>query len=79
VSRTEIVREFLAGLAGRPTPLGDDDSLVASGFLDSLKVAAFVAFLEERFAVTLDADDVTPENLDSIAAVEALLSRKGAS
>ena len=72
------LRDFLADLSHAGTPVGDDDSLLASKRLDSLKVAELIVFLENTFNVALDNDDLTPENLDSINAIARLLERKGA-
>src|SRR5690606_24739184 len=40
----------------------DDDSLLAKGVIDSLGVMEIVGFLEERFEMTVEQDDVTEQN-----------------
>jgi len=73
----QVIRDFLVNLAQKNTPIGDDDSLLATKLLDSLSIAELVVFLEDRFQISLDNDDLTPENLDSINAIVSLLAKKG--
>lgn len=54
----------------------DDASFRASGIIDSMGVAQLVAFLEEAFEIEIDDAELTPENLDSVAAAVALVERK---
>ncbi len=75
----QVIRDFLTTLAKRDTPFGDDDSLLVTKILDSLAIAELVVFLEEHYKVTLDGDDLTPENLDSINAIASFLEQKGIS
>lgn len=77
MSDKQAIRDFLTSLSQKSTPVGDDDSLMASRLLDSLKVAELIVFLEDTFKVTLDDDDLTPENLDSLNAIVRLVEQKG--
>jgi acyl carrier protein len=71
------VREFLTTLVGKDIPFADDDSLLATQLIDSLKVAELIVFLEGTYNVTFDGDDLTPENLDTVNAITSFLERKG--
>jgi acyl carrier protein len=73
------IREFLATLVGNGIQFGDDDSLLAAQLVDSLRVAELIVFLEDKYQVTFDNDDLTPENLDTVNAIAAFLERKGIS
>jgi acyl carrier protein len=75
----QVIRDFLTTLAKKDSRIGDDDSLLATKMLDSLAVAELVVFLEDRYKVNFDNDDLTPENLDSINAIASFLERKGIS
>lgn len=66
--------DLLSGAGGR---LRMDQSLIAGGLIDSLAVIDIVAFLEERFAVRFEAEDLTGENFDSIAAMARLVRARG--
>jgi acyl carrier protein len=73
------IREFLKTLVGKDIQFGDDDSLVTTQLIDSLKVAELIVFLESTYNLTIDNDDLTPQNLDSINAIAGFLERKGIS
>ena len=72
----QAIRGFLTTLANKNTQIGDDDSLLASKLLDSLKVAELVVFLEDYYHVNFDPDELVPENLDTVNAIATFLERK---
>jgi acyl carrier protein len=49
--------------------IGDDDSLLESGLVDSLGILEIVTFLETQLGLTLADDDVVVENFASINAI----------
>ena len=80
----ERIREFIVErfpLAKRRT-IGNDDSLLDGGVIDSLSVLEIVTFIETDLGVTLADDEMTSENFESISAladlVHARLSKEGA-
>ncbi len=72
---TEI-REFLAeihpDLAKTAAP---DQSLFDLGLLDSLGIVSMVTFLEDRFGVTFQYEDLTEDNLHSLGTIADLVLR----
>ena len=63
------VREFVTDnfLFGRTNVLLDgDDSLLEEGLIDSTGVLELVTFIEDRFDVTVEDEELVPDNLDSI-------------
>lgn len=60
----------------RERGLGDDDSLLESGALDSLGMLDLVTFIGETFGIELADDDLTPEHFDSVSSLSRLLSAK---
>ena len=58
------------------TNLGDSESLLEHGVMDSTGILELVAFLESEFSIQMSDADIVPENLDSIAAITAYLQRK---
>jgi acyl carrier protein len=56
--------------------LRNDDSLLASGIIDSLGVLDLVSFIESEFNVGVDDEDLTPENFQSIDRMTAFVERK---
>lgn len=71
--RSYLVESFLLGEEGE---LSSSDSLLESGVLDSTGVLELVAFLEERFGIVVDNEDLIPDNLDSISNIGAFVRRK---
>jgi acyl carrier protein len=69
-----ILREFLPGEV--PEALTDTTPLVTGGILDSLATLKLVGFLEERFAISLEAHEVDAEHLDTIGSIDDLVREK---
>ena len=68
-----IIENFLFGEANG---LKDETSFLEEGIIDSTGVLELVEFLEEQFSITVEDDELVPENLDSINNVAAYLERK---
>lgn len=64
---TDFIRQEI--LHGRTVALGPDDDLLNAGVIDSLGILRMVAFMEERFGVTVPDEDVVFENFQSIGAM----------
>jgi len=73
--RAFVVENFLFGDEG---DLRDDTSFMESGIIDSTGILNLIAFLEERFGVSVADDELVPENLDSLARVAQFVARKTA-
>jgi acyl carrier protein len=54
----------------------DDVSFLQEGIIDSLGVVELVAFVQTHFGVTVDQQEVTPDNFDSITKLSAFVRRK---
>lgn len=74
--RAYILENFLPGEDAKN--LKDDTELKESGILDSLSTLKLVTFLEERFGVEFEADDLEAGNLATIASIERLVESKKA-
>ena len=71
--RTFIVDNFLFGTADN---LEDDTSFLEEGIIDSTGVLELITFLEETYGITVEDEELIPENLDSINNVTTFLSTK---
>jgi acyl carrier protein len=73
----EEVRAFLLtvvmGEAGSRLP---DDVPLLSGILDSLSLMQLLDFLEHRYSITVDPEDLVDENFGSVASVAAFVEAK---
>lgn len=72
--RQFIVDNFLYGNDG--DDLGSDTSLLKRGVIDSTGVLELVAFVEERYGITVADDELVPDNLDSISRISDFITRK---
>ena len=72
------VRDFVASnfLYGQERSFGDDDSFLGEGIIDSTGVLQLVSFLEETYGITVEDEELRPDNLDSVNNVTAYLSQK---
>jgi acyl carrier protein len=52
------------------------DNLLTKGIVDSHGVMELVGFLEARYGISVDDADLTPENFESVASIEAFVGRK---
>jgi len=70
--RNFVVEHFLAGHAEK---LRDDGSLLGD-VIDSMGVLDLVAYLQDRFKITVEDEEVMPSNLDTINNLAAYVARK---
>ena len=71
--RAFILENFLFG---NDQSLNDDISFLDEGIIDSTGILELVSFLEEEFSISVEDEEIVPENLDSIKNVVAYLERK---
>jgi len=69
-----IVENFLFGDA--TVPLEEGDSLLQRGLIDSTGILEVISFIEGKFGISVDDDEVVPDNLDSIGAIAKYVMRK---
>ena len=71
------IRDFLVTnfLFQRSEALRDDEPLLGN-IIDSSGVVHFVMFLQEHFAITVEDDEVTTDNLDSLQKAASFVTRK---
>ena len=67
----EILSEICPGI-----DFETETALIDDGLIDSLDIVAVVTELMEAFDVELGVDDLTPENFNSVEAIEELIESK---
>lgn len=75
------LREFLTNSVlplARVEAFGDDESFLEKGILDSTGVLELVGHIEKEYSIRVEADEITPDNLDSLEKLVAFVSRKTA-
>lgn len=71
--RAFVIENYLFGEEGK---LGNDDSFLESGIIDSTGVLELVRFLEATFAIKVFDEELIPDNLDSINKIVGFLYAK---
>jgi acyl carrier protein len=69
-----IVDNFLFGQVGGG--IADDQSLLETGLIDSTGLLELVAFVEERYSISVGDRELVPENLDSLRNISQFVARK---
>jgi acyl carrier protein len=59
--------------------LGDDDSLLERGILDSMAIVKLIAFLEQRFGIAMTDEEFDPDHFETLHAIATLVEAKKAS
>ena len=81
IKTTEVeqdVRNFIQNdlSFGNDVAFSDEDSFLEQGLIDSTGILELVRFLEDRYQLTVEDDELTPENLDSIRRLGIFVVRK---
>ncbi|MBL8219329.1 MAG: acyl carrier protein [Bryobacterales bacterium] len=72
--RRFISDNYLYGQAG--FCLSEDTSFLESAILDSTGILELIGFIQNRFNIRLEDDEIIPDNLDSIRRLTCFLEQK---
>lgn len=74
----EQVRTFVTSnfYVADPAAIEDGASLLDLGIIDSTGVLEVISYVEENFGITVEDDELLPENLDSIERIANFIARK---
>ena len=75
------IREFVAEtflIGEEASAFGDEESFMQTGIIDSTGVLELTGFLEDTYGLTVESEEMTPANLDSIESLVNYISRKTA-
>ncbi len=72
--RQFVHENFLFGQTG--DSLKDDESFLDGGIIDSTGILELVAFLEQRYRITINDTELVPDNLDSVDKVSSFVQGK---
>jgi len=74
-----VIRQFLQDnflFSEQGTDVEDTTSFLESGVVDSTGMLEVIEFVEEKFGISVEDDELVPENLDSIDNLVRFLQRK---
>jgi len=74
---TDELIEFLRtkSLIDEVVLLNTTDSLTERGIIDSIGLIEFVDFIQDRYAIEIPGEYLTPENFDTIQGITNLISK----
>ena len=75
----EMIRTYIADnilFSDNGYPYADDLSFLENGVVDSMNVLELVVFVEDKFGLKVDDDDIVPGNFDSIKRLADFVRRK---
>jgi acyl carrier protein len=73
VVKAYIVENFLFGDDSR---IGPETDFLENGILDSTGVLELVGFLEEKFGIRVEDDELVPDNMNSLEKIDRYISKK---
>ena len=78
MSQINAVKEFIIEnfLFGEEAQLELETDFFDKGIIDSTGVIELVSFIEEKFDISVDDDELIPENLSSLKKVDIFLQKK---
>ena len=80
MSVKERVKQFIVEnfYVTDPAEIGDDTSLINTGYVDSTGMLELMAFLESEYAFRIIDTEATPENLETIDRIARFVALKQA-
>jgi acyl carrier protein len=72
--RTFIAEKILFSDNGYGHP--DDASFLEEGIVDSMGIMELVMFVEETFGITVEDEELVPDNFDSVSKLAAYIRRR---
>lgn len=72
--RSFIVETFLLG--DTETVFTDENSFLENGIIDSTGILELITFVEENFSLSIDEEEMIPDNLDSLDNLSGFILNK---
>lgn len=79
MQQRQHIKQYLAEnflFSNDVSAIGDTDSLIHSGIVDSTGIHELILFLEEAFGLVVEPEEMTPTNFDNVAVIDEFVSRK---
>jgi acyl carrier protein len=71
--RNFVIDNYLFGEEGK---LGNEDSFMETGIIDSTGILELVRFLESTYGIKVADEELIPDNLDSVHKIVAFINAK---
>lgn len=70
-----VIRKFIAGYIDQ-NRLSDEDDLFKTGYVNSLFAMELVTFVENKFRITIENEELNIDNFRTINSIASLVSQK---
>jgi acyl carrier protein len=70
------IKKFLLQQFPATKNIGNNDSLLNNGIIDSLGILEVVTFMEQEFGISVSDDDLLPENFGSVSRLLKFVQEK---
>lgn len=70
--KKELVDYMISNLEGFKMEYVEDN-LIDLGLIDSLQIVQLLAFIEDEYHITIDVDDIDPDNFSSVDTLVQLI------
>ena len=72
------LRQYIASriLFSKNYPYPDDASFLEEGIIDSTNILEIIMFIEENYDISVEDDEILPDNFDSIDKIAAFVTAK---
>ncbi len=78
-SAADLIRSYISQnilFSGNSYPYPDDASFLDEGIVDSMNVLELVTFVEDRFGITVDDQEIVPDHFDSVSKLAAYVQSR---
>jgi acyl carrier protein len=75
----EMIRKYISEnilFSGNGYPHADDTSFLEEGIVDSMGIMELVMFVDETFGITVEDEELVPDNFDSVTRLASYIRRK---
>jgi acyl carrier protein len=75
----EMIRKYIAEnilYSGNGYPYANDTSFLEEGIVDSMGIMELVMFVDEQFGITVEDEELVPDNFDSVSRLAAYIHSK---
>jgi acyl carrier protein len=82
MNKTEFIKNIREFMIEELAPndgtkeIGDDESLLESGILDSLGIMKLLTFMEEKYQIKISEVELLPENFETLSSIARLVLEK---
>lgn len=77
-NEVEVLKQYIRSETGYKGELTEDQDLLESQVLDSFNIVIMALFIQEKFGIVLEAEELVRENLSRLSSMVALIRSKQA-